>query len=286
MTGRPRVLLAALLFSTGGAAIKACALTSWQVASLRSGVAAVTLLLLLPAARRRWRPRTLAVAAAYAATMILYVLANKLTTAANTIFLQSSAPLYVVLLAPRLLGEPLRARDLAFMAVLGGGVLLFFVGAPPAFATAPDPGRGDQLAVLSGVTWALTIMGLRWMAAADDRTSATVGSALVCGNLLACLVCLPMALPLVHAAPADWLVVGYLGTCQIGLAYLFLAGGVRLVPALEASLLLLIEPVLNALWAWIVQGEAPGTWPLVGGAIILGATGVRTWREAGRARSA
>jgi drug/metabolite transporter (DMT)-like permease len=106
------VLSAALLFSTGGAAIKATALTGWQVASFRSGIAAVVLLLCMPAWRRVWHPRTLAVGAAYAATMILFVLANKLTTATNTIFLQYTAPLYLLLLAPWLLREPVRLSDL------------------------------------------------------------------------------------------------------------------------------------------------------------------------------
>src|SRR3989442_11806346 len=97
---RLRVIAAALLFSIGGAGIKACALTSWQVAGFRSGIAALVLFLLLPDSRRGWTRRTALVGASYAATMILFVLANKLTTSANTIFLQSTAPLYILLLGP------------------------------------------------------------------------------------------------------------------------------------------------------------------------------------------
>src|SRR3990172_9137079 len=95
-----QLLAAAVLFSTGGAAIKACTLSSWQIASFRSVIAAVALFLLLPDARRRWTWRAVAVGAAYAATLMLFVLGNKLTTAANTIFLQSTAPLYILLLGP------------------------------------------------------------------------------------------------------------------------------------------------------------------------------------------
>src|SRR6185436_18210309 len=107
---RARLLLiaAAALFSTGGAAIKATSLTGWQVASFRSAVAAAALAAFLPGARRRWTWGTVAVGAAYAATMVLFVLSNKLTTAANTIFLQSTAPLYLLLLGPWLLHEPIR----------------------------------------------------------------------------------------------------------------------------------------------------------------------------------
>ena len=107
-SSRYGVLAAALLFSTGGAAIKACSLTGWQVAGFRSGVAAVALWLLVPGARRQWNWRTLLAGIFYAATLILFVTANKLTTSANAIFLQSTAPLYLLLLGPLVLREPVR----------------------------------------------------------------------------------------------------------------------------------------------------------------------------------
>jgi drug/metabolite transporter (DMT)-like permease len=84
-----------------------------------------------------------------------------------------------------------------------------------------------------------------------------------------------MAFP-VRAAPLDWAAVAYLGVFQIGAAYLLLGAGIRHVPALEASVLLLLEPALNPLWAWLVHGERPGAWSLAGGALILGATLART----------
>jgi len=115
------VLAAALTFSIGGAGIKACQLTSWQVTSFRSGIAALTLLLLLPEARKRWNARAALVGVAYAATVTLFVLANKLTTSANTIFLQSTAPLYILLLSPWLLRERIHARDVLVMAVVALG---------------------------------------------------------------------------------------------------------------------------------------------------------------------
>jgi drug/metabolite transporter (DMT)-like permease len=246
------------------------------VASFRSGVAALTLVVLLPDARRRVDGRALAIGFAYATTMVLFVLSNKLTTAASAIFLQATAPLWVVLLGPWLLGERLRRRDLGFVALLATGMALFFVGGAVPSATAPDPARGDLLATTSGVAWAFTIIGLRWLAAGTG----VVGPALVAGNVIAFLACLPLALPLGPVSLRDAAIILYLGTCQIGLAYLFLAGAVRKLPAVEASLMLLVEPVLNALWAWWLHGEEPGPLPLAGGAIVLAATAVRTWREA------
>ena len=273
---RLALLAAALLFSTGGAAVKLTTLSGWQVASLRSGIAAVALLLVLPAARRGWSWRTALVGAAYAGTMVSYVLANKLTTAANAIFLQSTAPLYILLLGPLLLSEPVRRRHLLFMTALAAGMALFFVGVQPPLATAPDPLRGNLVGALTGLFWALTILGLRWLgrAAAGDTTAPSAAPAVACGNLIACAAALPMALPIATATRTDWLVVAFLGVFQIALAYVFMVRGMRGVGALEASLLLLLEPVLTPLWAWLVHGEEPTLWALAGGGIIVAATAI------------
>ena len=275
-THRLQLLATAVLFSTGGAAIKATALGSWQVASFRSGVAALVLFLLIPAARRGWSWRVLLVSLAYAATMILFVTANKLTTAANTIFLQSTAPLYILLLGPLLLREAIRRTDLLFMAAVGLGLVLFFVGAETPVETAPDPARGNLLAALAGMTWALTVVGLRWMGRQPEGGGSPLATVVV-GNLMAFLIALPFALPVPEATPVDWLVIGYLGVFQIGLAYLLMTLAIRHVPALEAATLLLVEPALNPIWAWMLHGEAPGRWALAGGVLILSATVVKTW---------
>jgi drug/metabolite transporter (DMT)-like permease len=275
---RLQVLAAALLFSVGGAGIKACALTSWQVASFRSGIAAVAVWLLMPEARRGWTRPVALVSMAYAATVLLFVLANKLTTSANTIFLQSTAPLYILLLAPRLLREKSRPFDLFVIAMLVAGLSLFFIGTEPPLRTAPNPTLGNFLAATAGVTWALTVMGLRRLGRAGSA-SGSAPAVVIAGNLLAFLVALPFALPVEAARPADWAIVSGLGVIQIGIAYVFLTRAMRHVPALEASVLLLLEPALNPLWAWIVHGERPGPWSNAGGLLILGATGLKTWLD-------
>jgi DME family drug/metabolite transporter len=284
-TSRARLQLvgAAVLFSTGGAAIKWADFTGWQIASFRSGIAALALLLLTPAARRSWSGRAALVGVAYAGCLVLFVLANRLTTAANTIFLQSTAPLYILLLAPWLLKEPIRRQDLGFMLAVGLGLLLFFVGTEHPGTTAPDPDRGNLLALASGFCWALTICGFRWLSAAPGRGSPL--AAVVSGNLTAFLITLPMASPVGRHPVGDWAVIVYLGVFQIALAYVFVTAAIRVLPALESSVILLIEPVLNPLWAWVVQRETPGAWALLGGAIILGATTLKSWIE-GRGRVA
>jgi len=265
------VLAAAILFSTGGAAVKACTLNGWQVACFRSVVAVVAIYTLFPAARRGWTRRVWAVGLAYGSTMVFFVLANKLTTAANTIFLQATAPIYVLLLSPWLLSERVRPRQLAFMAILAVGMACFFVGSQPASATATNPMLGNVLGACSGFTFALCIMGLRWLGRDEGGDGAT-SAAVCCGSLVALLMALPMAFPVHNATRTDWAIVIFLGVFQIGLAYAFLVRGIARVPALEASLILLAEPVLNPIWAWLVHGETPTAWALAGGAIILGAT--------------
>jgi drug/metabolite transporter (DMT)-like permease len=269
---------AAALFSTGGAAIKAASLTAWQVASFRSLVASVVLLAALPEARRGWRWSIVPVAASYAVTMLLFVLANRLTTAADTIFLQSTAPLYLLLLGPLVLREPIRAGDVVYMVAVLGGIGLFFLESEQAMASAPDPRRGNVLALASGLTYALMLAGLRWLARRGHGASGLAAAAL--GNVMAGVAVLPFALPVHSFHAADLGVLLYLGIIQIGLAYVLLTSGIRHVPGVEATTLLMIEPALSPLWAWMIQGERPGGWALGGGAVILGATLTNTWRHA------
>jgi drug/metabolite transporter (DMT)-like permease len=273
------IVLAAILFSTGGAAIKATQFSSWQVAGLRSVFAGAVIFRLLPMSRRNWTWAKAAIGLAYAMTMILFVAANKLTTSMNTIFLQDTAPLYVLLLSPVLLREAVHAKDLVSMAVIVVGLALFFVGVESPQTTAPNPVAGNVIAVLSGVAWALTIMGLRWLAKMEPQDGAAL-PAIIVGNLVAIAVCLPMSLPFPAGRPADWLIVAFLGVFQVGLAYVFLSRGLIHTPATTASILLLAEPVFNPIWAFLVHREAPGGWAISGAVLILIATLLRAWTAA------
>jgi len=277
---RLQIVAAAVLFSTGGAAIKSTSFDGLSggmaVACFRSGVAALAIALMLPRSRRHWSRRTVLVGVGFAATLILFVVANKLTTSANTIFLQSTAPLWIALAAPFLLRERVNRLDVILMATLGAGLALFFVDAPTPIETAPQPLLGNILAVISGVGWAATVMGLRWLGRSEGADAAA--AATVAGNLTAFVLCLPFAIgPATGSGGGDWLLILYLGVIQIALAYVFLTSAVRHVRALEVSLLLYVEPVLNPVWAWLVHGETVGALSIIGGSVILGATAARTW---------
>lgn len=276
---RAQVVAAAALFSTGGLAIKAVTLTPWQVASLRAAVAALALVLLAPAARRGWSWRTAVVAVPFAATIILYTLANRATTASNAIFLQDTAPLYVLLLGPLLLGERIARRDLGFVGLVGAGFLLLFAGAPAATATAPDPVWGNLLATVAGLTWALTLIGLRWLAAGAGAEGNVALAGALAGNALAAAVAAPLAFPLGPVAPLDWLLIAWMGVFQIACAYLLLGAAMPRLPAFEVSLLLLVEPVLTPAWAWLLLGEPTGALAIAGGAAIVAATILRAWQN-------
>jgi drug/metabolite transporter (DMT)-like permease len=287
----PRVciLASALLFSTGGMAVKSCGLSEWQIASFRCGIAAVVMLLLLPSARRWPTKRSLLVGVAYAATLILYVLANKSTTAINATFLQATAPIYIVLCGPWLLGERTHRRDLALMALMAVGMVFLLVGKVDVSGVALAPMRGNLYGAMAGVCWALTIMGMRSLERGTSTSTSTeegaVG-AVVAGNAIAFFGALPLALPVVEGTPADWLWVGYLGIFQVAVAYLLLAAGMRKVPAFEASMLLLLEPVFSPLWAYWVHGEVPRGGILLGALVVLLATGLKPLLDHRAAHSA
>ncbi len=263
------VLAAALLFSTGGAPIKGATLTSWQIASLRSLVAALALLTLLPEARKLGSLRVWAASIAYAATLVLFVLANKLTTAANAIFLQSTAPFYLLAIGPLLLKESNRRRDYLLGGVMAAGMACFLFDTSSASSLAPNPALGNLLAAATGLTWALTVTALRWLSREEGASSLPVVSA---GNLVAFAAALPFALPIGAIGGMDVSVLLYLGCIQIGLAYFCMTRGVKGVPAFEASVLILLEPAMNPVWTYLIHNERPAPLSLAGGAIIMGAT--------------
>jgi drug/metabolite transporter (DMT)-like permease len=263
---RSRLLLlaAAVLWSTAGAAIKSCGLDALQIAGGRSLVAAAFLFLAVRDARLRPTRRILAVAVAYSVTVILFVLATKLTTAANAIFIQDTAPLWVLVLSPWLLGERPTKGELLAIPIFGLGLGLFFLD-----ELAPGHLAGNVTALVSGVAFALAIVGLRWLREQGP-------AALAWGNVIAAAVALPLWSRGPAATAADLGIVLYLGLFQLGLAYLAFSRGVTGTPVIEASLIILIEPVLNAVGTFLVAGERMGPWAIAGGAVVLVATVWRT----------
>ena len=279
LKARVQLIFGALLFSTGGVAIKAATLTGWQVSCFRSLLGGLVILLLIPRARQGWTWRSLVVAVPFATTFTLFTLANKLTTAANAMFLQETAPFYVLLLGPLLLGERIVRRDLAFMAALVAGLVLILASGGEPLDTAPNPRLGNLLGACTGISWALTLTGLRWLASRSRSGRDQPETAVATGCFLAAAAAAFFVFPLANTSSLDWLAVSYLGVFQIGLAYFFVTQSMRRLPVIETSLLLLAEPAFAPLWAWLFLSEVPGAMAILGGTVIVLAIGVHSLRR-------
>ena len=145
--------------------------------------------------------------------------------------------------------------------------------------TAPDPASGNLLAVVSGISYALMLCGLRWLGRDGDAGGRGI-AAVILGNVIACVATLPFALPLGAHPIQAWGVILYLGVFQIAGAYVLVTTGIRTVPALEVSLLLLVETACNPIWSWWLVHEVPSGYAIAGGGLIIGATVLQALRPA------
>ena len=254
------LLATAILWSLGGLLIKWVDWNPVAIAGMRSLIgAAVIALIVREELRFTGSFEQIGAAVAYAGTVVLFVVANKLTTAANAILLQYTAPVYVALFSPWFLGERARGNDWLSLAVILFGMLLFFGD-----ELSLDGYLGNGVALVSGFCFAWLTLFLR-----RHREESAI-SALVLGNLLAGLIGLPFMFQSMPDA-MGWIGLLLLGVVQLGLPYVMYALALRHVRAIEGILLPMIEPVLNPVWVFLLLGEAPGPLALLGGAIILGA---------------
>jgi drug/metabolite transporter (DMT)-like permease len=256
---------AALLWSTGGVAIKAVPEPPLAIAGWRSAVAAVALLAVFRPRIWRWTPGFVVAVVASAACVTSFVVATKWTTAANAIVLQYTSVVWVLLLSPRLLGEPLQGRDVLAIALAFTGMALFFVGDLDARGRA-----GDLIALVSGVCLAALLLALR------SERALGAGPAVTYGNLLTALALAPAMAAEGVPAPASAAILVFLGVVQIAGAYVLFVRGLRSVPAAEASLIGMLEPIANPLWVFLLLGERPRPAALAGGVLVLAAVAWRT----------
>lgn len=269
------VLIAVFLWSTGGLFIKLTSLDAYQVTFYRSLLAAFTVLILTRREGLRINALGIFTSIIYASLLFLFVWATKKTTAANAIFLQYTAPIYILLLAPFVIGEKFRWRDLATVITVIGGMSLFFVG-----KLEIADYQGNIAALFSGIFLGLYIMLLRHPRAEGFNPAIAV----IYGNFLLALLTLPSgaaAIPVMKLSDAA--AVGFLGIFQIGIAYILFIKGVRRgTRPLDASLIGFIEPLLNPVWVLIFVGESPSGWAVLGGVIIIFAISIHTLREYAR----
>ena len=258
------LIATALCWSLGGLLIKSVDWPPLAVAGGRGFIAALFLLATNRSLRFHFSRVQLLGALGYAACTVTFCVATKLTTAANAILLQYSAPVWIALFGAWFLGERATRADWATIAVVIGGMTLFF-----ADSLELTHAFGNSLAVISGLCFAGMTIALR------KQKDASPVESIILGNLLAFVVGLPWIVGAPALSAGGWTALLLLGIVQLGFSYWLYARAIKHVTALETVLIPVIEPILNPVWVLLATGEQPSRFALVGGAIVLIAVTLR-----------
>ncbi|NWG27112.1 MAG: EamA family transporter [Ignavibacteriaceae bacterium] len=259
------VFTAALLWSSGGLFIKLISLSAMQLSFFRCSIAAITFALIFKKRIFRINKLSLINSIFYAIVLITFVIATKTTTAANAIFLQATAPIYVLIFEPIIGKTRYEQINIITVGVCILGMILFFVG-----KLEPGHLEGNLVALISGITFAAFFLGMK------RNNQQYQQSSIFYGNILVALICIPFISSIETLATSDLWMVSFLGIFQIAVAYAFFASGLKRIQAVEASIISMVEPVLNPVWVLIGYGEVPSFTAIIGGLIILGAIIVRS----------
>lgn len=257
------LVITAILWSTGGLFIKLVDWNPLAIAGARSGIAAVVMLFYLRRPVIRLGKMKILGAFFYAALVILFVTANKLTTSANAILLQFTAPIWVALFSGWILKEKAQKSDWVTVIAVMFGMTFFFIGDLQSGHLI-----GDFVAVLSGVAMAGVVFLLKL-----QKEGSPVEMTLL-GNIVTFLIGLPF---LIFVVPSWQSISGILmlGIFQLGISYILYAISVKYVSSIEAILIPIIEPLLNPIWVLLFIGESPGIHSIFGGIIVITAITAR-----------
>jgi len=259
------VVLTALLWSSGGLLIKMISLNAMQLSFFRCIIAALVFAVIFRKKVLKVNKLAILNAVFYATVLTLFVIATKTTTAANAIFLQSTAPIYVLIFEPIINKTRWEPINIITIAVCFIGMILFFLG-----ELSPGHLEGNIVALLAGVAFAAFFLGMR----KNDKEYQQ--SAIFYGNIIVAVICIPFILELETISFNDLWMVSFLGVFQIAAAYAIFTYGIKRILAVEASIISMLEPVLNPVWVFLGYGEVPTTYAILGGVIIISAITVRT----------
>ena len=259
------VFFTAILWSSGGLLIKLISLNAMQLSFFRCSIAAVVFAILFRKKLLVVNGLTFLNALFYAAVLTTFVIATKTTTAANAIFLQSTAPIYVLIFEPIFTKTKLERINVITMLVCFIGMIFFFIG-----EISPGHLEGNLVALISGITFASFFIGMKKNGKEFQQSS------IFYGNILVALICIPFILDLKPLSVDDLWMVTFLGVFQIAIAYALFSYGLKRILAVEASILSMFEPVLNPVWVLIGYGEVPSLPAAIGGGIIIIAIFART----------
>ena len=258
---KPVILLVitATLWSLGGLLIKLIDANPLAIAGIRSLIATFVIAFITKKVRIKLTWIKVLTALSYAGMVILFVTANKLTTAANAILLQYTAPIYVAILAALLLKERTKRSDWIIIIIVLSGMTLFFFD-----NLSLDQKAGNLIAIASGICMAFFIVLMRMQKDGDPIESVLLG------NILTALI----GIPFVAGHFPDtigWLALVVAGIFQLGISYIFFSIAIKQATALEAILIPVIEPILNPIWVFIIIKEVPSTLSIIGGVIVISA---------------
>lgn len=253
------LILTGLLWSLAGVLIKSIPWPPLAIAGLRSGLAALTMLVYLKKPRFTWSKYQLGAAVAYAATVTLFVIANKLTTAGNAILLQYTAPIYVALMGYTFLGERSTKVDWLAIVFMLTGLVLFFLD-----DLTTKGYLGNACAIVAGIAFAFFTIFLR------KQKHASPGESILLGNVITLLIGVPAIMTSVTWELQPWLLTLTLGILQLGIPYIMFTIAIKQVSALDAIIYPTIEPIVNPVLVYLIIGEALGPWAVWGGVLVLG----------------
>lgn len=252
------LVLASFLWSIAGVFIKLVDLNSIAIAGIRSGIAAVVMLIYLRKPVIHFDKITILGAISYSCTLFCFVGANKLTSSANAIFLQYTAPIWVIIFSAIFIKEKPRKSDLITIVFVLCGMALFFTGSFGAGSMV-----GNVVALLSGIFMAAMVIFLK------NSVGAAVEITFL-GNIITFLISIPY-LPRHLPDTTSLLSLLALGVFQLGISYILYALAIKHVSSIEGILIPVIEPLLNPVWVLIFTGEGMRIYSLIGGAVIISA---------------
>jgi DME family drug/metabolite transporter len=270
----------ALLWSSSGLFIKILSLDALQISFYRSGIAAVTVFI-ISALRSKKKSQSLKIqfdkisllsAVFYAGILIFFVVATKMTTAANAIFLQFTAPVYLLALEPVFLKTKFEPKNLITIAITICGMVLFFFGRLELGSI-----YGNLFAIVSGICFAVFSLLLRKQRI-ENKTENTLGSTIM-GNALVAVIAFFFIFPNFALSGSETLILLYMGIFQIGISYVIFNVGIKYVSATESMIIATMEAIFNPIWVFFGIGETPSVYAIAGGLIIFSAI---LWRNLSR----
>ncbi|MDD5360515.1 MAG: DMT family transporter [Ignavibacteria bacterium] len=259
------ISLTAFLWSSSGLFIKILTINAFAISFYRSLIASITLLAITYAKEKRIRfefdSLTVLASVFYSGILIFFVIANKMTTSANAIFLQFTAPIYLLFLEPLFLKTKFRRKDLVTIIICVAGMFLFFTGKL-------DIGNvyGNIIAVIAGICFAFFSLFIKWKRNLGRENTII---SMIYGNFLVAIISFAVIGTEMTITSTQFFILLYMGVIQIGVSYFIFNIGIKYISATETMIIGMLEAIFNPIWVFLGVGEVPSLTAIIGGVIIL-----------------